>query len=217
MSETNLKNNMNKEIKEKPFNDDKNDEDIYTLLSNIKSKNNKDENLYEHLQKLYETKMIMSDDQKFIDLLEDISLRIKTQGKYLVEEDFTSSLFNYLEEFTKNAKGKKNLIEPLTKKDGDEVISVSNVGFVPDYYSIFQTLEWIGLSLGDKESYLLTNSLRNLSSNKNIPSLTFWGKIYGRVKDYFIAEATGVEPGGNINKIIHFRQLYANNGYGKKK
>ena len=173
------------------------DEDIYKLLTSIKSKDNKDLNLYEHLQKLYETKIKLNDDMKFIDLIEDISIRIKKQGEYIVEEDFSQSLFNYLEEFNKNAKSKKNLIEPLVKKDGDEITPVTSVGYVPDYHSIFQSLEWIGISIGEKEAYLLTNSLRNLSSNKNILSLVFWGKIYGRTKDYYIAEATGLEPNGN--------------------
>ena len=81
------------------------------------------------------------------------------------------------------------------------------VGNVPEYYSIFQTLEWVGISIGAKESYLLTNSLRNYLAKKGLSSIKFWGKIYGTQKDYFIAEALAVE--GKLNLICRiWRRKY---------
>lgn len=175
-----------------------NNNDVYHLLSQIHSED-KQNHLYGHLQKLYETKMEMNDDKKFIDLLEDISIRIKKDGKYFNKEHTKTSLFHYLEEFNKNAKKKKELIEPLTTKDpdGGEPTKIASVSFVPEYENIFQILEWVGISLGDKEPYLLTNSLRNLAFKKSLLNgVTFWGKIFGSEKDYYIAEASGVEPTG---------------------
>lgn len=172
--------------------------ELHNILSKIKSKES-DKNLYDHLLKLYETQIEMNDEKRFLDLFEDISFKLKkTDGKYLEEESEKSlkSLFCYLEEFCKSAKSRKALIEPLTKKEGEEVTPVTQVGFVPEYYNLFQIFEWLGISIGDKESYLLTNSLRNLANQKNLPSVTFWGKIYGNEKDYFIAEAVGGEAGG---------------------
>lgn len=181
--------------------------DLYNLLSKIKSKESEN-NLYEHLLKLYETQIEMNDDKRFLDLFEDISQKLKkTDGKYLKEEAEKSlkSLYCYLEEFCKSAKSRKTLIEPLMKKEGEEVTAVTQVGFVPEYYNLFQIFEWLGISIGEKESYLLTNSLRNLANQKNLPSVTFWGKIYGTDKDYFIAEAVGTEAGGNFLFIFNFK------------
>jgi hypothetical protein len=50
------------------------------ILSNIKSKDG-EKNLFQHLNKMYEIKKLINDDIKFNDLFEDISLRIKEQGK----------------------------------------------------------------------------------------------------------------------------------------
>lgn len=174
--------------------------EVQELLNAIKSSSKKD-NLYTHLQMLYDTKIQMNDDKKFIDLIEDISLRIKTNGKYFNEAEIVDSLHRYLEEFNKNSKKKKNLIDPLVKLEEDGTITpITSVSYIPEYHNIFQTLEWVGISIGEKESYLLTNSLRNLAFNKNLPNgATFWGKIYGTDKDYYIAEASGVESQGNIN------------------
>jgi radial spoke head protein 4A len=46
---------------------------------------------------------------------------------------------------------------------------------------------------------MLTNSLRNLSYNKNLTSAVFWGKIYGTKNDYYIAEVTGGEYPEAVN------------------
>lgn len=176
--------------------DSKSGKGVYDLLHVIRTKDGKS-NMYEHLQKLYETKVDMNDDKKFLDLIEDISIRIKTQGSYFSEEKSRESLLNYLEEFEKNAKGKKALLGPMIKVDpnGGDPETITQVTFVPEYHNIFQTLEWVGISIGEKESYLLTNSLRNLASNKNLPNgVSFWGKIYGTERDYYLAEAAGVEP-----------------------
>lgn len=175
--------------------------ELFNLLSEIKTKENKEKNMYNHLLKLYEVQMEMNDNNKFLDLFEDISLKLKNiKGKYFEEEKEKAldSLFTYLEEFTKSAISRKALIEPLTRKEGDEITPVTQVGYVPEYYNLFQIFEWLGISIGEKESYLLTNSLRNLASVKNLQSVTFWGKIYGTEKDYFIAETSGAEAGGKF-------------------
>ena len=175
--------------------------EVHNLLYLIKSQNSHN-NLYEHLQKLFETKVHMNDDKKFIDLLEDISIRIKEKGTYFIEEKVRESLLHYLEEFNKNSKQKKALLNPLVKldPDGGDPQVITEVKYVPEYHNIFQYLEWVGISLGEKESFLLTNSLRNLSFNKNLPNgVTFWGKIFGTEKDYYIVEASGVEPNNDNN------------------
>lgn len=170
-------------------------EEVIELLKSITSED-KQKNLFDHLQEMFNTKLTMQDDEKFLDLFEDISYRIRNQGFYIPENDKQQKIKTYLEHFTNAVKsGKKKLLDPLVKVDGEEVTPITSVGFVPDYYSIFQQLEWCGLSVSDKEAYLLTNSLRTLSSDKNLQELKFWGKIFGRDKDYYIVETTTDPPG----------------------
>jgi hypothetical protein len=168
-------------------------ENIVQLLSSIKSKDNPENNLYEHFQKLYHTRMELNDDPKFIDLLEDISIRIKKTGHYIDKMDIHDSLHVYLNDYCKNVKAKRLVVNELPRKEDDDS---PKVGYVPDYHSLFQNFEWVGLSMGEKESFMLTNSLRNLTYNKGLSSAVFWGKIYGKDKDYYIAEVTGGEYPG---------------------
>ena len=167
-----------------------------SLLNSITLKDNKNITLLEHLQKLYETRTEMGDDQKFLDFFEEISLRLKMDGKYFKRDSINTSIFNYLTEFNKNVKLKKELIDPLTKKEDEgEPQPVGEIKNVPEYHNLFQFIEWTGNSLGEKESYLLTNSLRNLCFKQNLGWVRFWGKIYGTKKDYFIAECPAQERG----------------------
>ena len=171
--------------------------EIFNLLKDIKNPD-KTQNLYDHLQKLFDTKLLMKDEDKFLDLFEDISMRIKKDGNYFKESSYEETIKKYLESFTKNYSGKKKLLEPLVKVDGDDITPITQVGYVPEYYSLFSSFEWCGLSVSDKEAYLLTNSLRTLVNEKGLPEIRFWGKIYGRDKDYYIAEAKGAEGGGKF-------------------
>lgn len=169
------------------------DSKVHELLSKVKSSNDPNYTLYHHLQKLYQVKLELNNDEKFLDLFEDISLRIRKEGQYMLEESIDKNIFFYLEEYCKNINKKKSLISPLMKTDTEQPEPFGPVGSVPEYYNIFQTLEWVGISIGSKESYLLTNSLRNFIAKKGLKGLRFWGKIYGSKKDYFIAELPEAE------------------------
>lgn len=172
--------------------------EVVNMLRDIKNEDNT-YNLYDHLQKLFDVKMLLQDDEKFLDLFEDISYRIKNNGYYIEDNHKENNIKTYLEYFVKSNLNKKKLLEPLVKKDGDEITPVTNVGYVPDYHNIFQSLSWCGIGLGEKESYLLTLSIRNLISEKNLQSGTFWGKIFGKDKDYYIVETPPTEQiNGNI-------------------
>lgn len=180
-------------------------DDVYQLLNKITSLDGTN-NLYEHLQKLFEAKENINDDRKFSDLFEDISIRIKATGKYFNEDKVRESLLNYLNGFNTNVKGKKLLLEPPVRRAVDQDPEpITQVNYVPDYHALFQNFEWAGITLGEKESLLLRNSLRNLASNIPNGNVVFWGKIYGKNKDYYIAEATGVDPSPGIINLITLR------------
>lgn len=167
----------------------------------------KSKSLISHLNSLYETKLKMKNDDRFLDLIEDISIRLRTEGKYLEEETNFDSIQKYLNSLLLNIQGKKTLLEPLAKYENEpdpdseeipEKVVIPNVGFVPDYHSIFQDLEWAGISISDKEAYLLRSSLKSLVNERSLSTVSFWGKIYGIKNDYFIAESPGVEGAGII-------------------
>ena len=165
---------------------------LESLLKEIKSRSG-ETNLYEHLGKMYEVKKEMNDDIKYSDLFEDISIRIKKEGKY----DTNSTNIPKIPPSQKI----KDLLSPLSKSEGEgqEKTLVTNVNFVPDYLELFQKFSFCGISLGNKESLLLTNSLRNLSSTLSGGSISFFGKIYGTKKDYYVAEGVDIDPPADAN------------------
>ena len=124
---------------------------LVNLLENIKSKNGST-NLFEHLNKMYQVKKEMNDDIKYSDLFEDISIRIKKEGNYGKETHITQQ--------SPPDPKIKELLSPLTRAEGEgaEKVPVTNVNFVPDYVDLFNKFSFCGISLGTKESLLLTNS-----------------------------------------------------------
>jgi hypothetical protein len=130
---------------------------LVQLLEGIKSRSGST-NLFEHLNKMYQVKKEMNDDIKYSDLFEDISIRIKKEGVYGKD---TPALPQ-----TPPDQKIKDLLSPLTRAEGEgaEKVPVTSVNFVPDYVDLFNKFSYCGISLGTKESLLLTNSLRNLSS-----------------------------------------------------
>ena len=167
---------------------------INTILREIKSKDGST-NLMEHLKKMYTIKKLMNDDEKYNDLFEDISLHLKEKEKYIQDEENVKDLNFVIDQ------NEKNLLNPLMKAEGgenNELQPVTNINFVPDYVDIFNKLSYGGLSFSVKESILITNSLRNLAST--LPgNVTFFGKIFGSEKDYYIAEATEIDPPADFN------------------
>ena len=167
---------------------------INTILREIKSKDGTT-NLMEHLKKMFTIKKLMNDDEKYNDLFEDISLHLKEKEKYIQDEENVKDLNFVIDQ------NEKNLLNPLMKAEGgenNELQPVTNINFVPDYVDIFNKLSYGGLSFSVKESILITNSLRNLAST--LPgNVTFFGKIFGSEKDYYIAEATEIDPPADFN------------------
>ena len=177
--------------------------DISDLLSGIKSTKNQDENLLDLLSKMYDTKLSLNDNGQYIDQFEDISARIKNNGFYFKENSDKEKLMKYLQDFTANIKSKKELLDTPKNKQEEgeegEPTPITQVNFVEDYYSLFKKISWCGISLNEKESYLLVNSIRNLSAKLQMGMLSFFGKIYGTEKDYYIVQAAEIDPKEDAN------------------
>ena len=189
--------------------------DISETLSNIKSPDGT-QNILDLLSKLLDTKIELDNDQLFTDQFEDISIKIKKNGYYINDQLKRETLLKYLEDFTKNIKSKKDLLEPPMNKPEDpgaegadaEVTPITQVNFVEDYYSLFSKISWSGISISAKESFLLTNSIRNLSAKLQAGQFTFFGKIFGTEKDYYIVQASDIEApeGGAENENDHMEK-----------
>ena len=179
--------------------------EISEMLTDIKSSDG-EKNLLELLSKLLDTKIELDNDQLYTDQFEDISLKIKKNGFYIKDSLKKESLLKYLEDFSKNIKPKKDLLKPpMNKAEGEgggeaegeeggvpenEGTPITQVNFVEDYYSLFSKISWSGIGLDEKTSFLLTNSIRNLSAKLQSGFLKFFGKIYGTEKDYYIVQAS---------------------------
>ena len=166
------------------------------------------QNLYTHVKNLLKTKYQMNDNEKFDDLFEDISLRLKTLGYYLKDDndlssDYIQKILNdrelvqkILSQFTKE----KNLLKPPAKtEEGQEPQPITNINFIPDYYELFQKFGFIGINFSKKELMLLNKSLIKLATEITTGNITFFGKIFGTQKDYYIVEATEIDPPENFN------------------
>jgi hypothetical protein len=57
-----------------------------------------------------------------------------------------------------------------------------------DFHKDRVLLDWVGVSFGEDESTRIQLSLRDLMRTSGASSMRFWGKIYGREQDYYVAE-----------------------------
>ena len=179
--------------------------EISEMLSEIKSEDG-ESNVLELLSKLLDTKIELDNDQLYTDQFEDISIKIKKNGFYIKDSLKRESLLKYLDDFSKNIKSKKDLLKPpMNKAEGEgggegegegggaepenEGTPITQVNFVEDYYSLFNKISWAGIGFDEKTSFLLTNSIRNLSAKLQAGFLRFFGIIYGIEKDYYIVQA----------------------------
>ena len=89
-------------------------------LKEIRPENTEEEdadmhrNLYTHIKNLLKTKIALNDNDKFDDLLEDISLRIKTLGYYLKDDNDLSS--DYIQKILANSELIKNIQNQFNKQ-----------------------------------------------------------------------------------------------------
>ena len=166
------------------------------------------QNLYTHIKELLKTKYAMNDNEKFNDLFEDISVRLKQLGYYLKDDDDLSS--DYIQKILKEPQlvqtilnqfnKEKLLMKPPSKaEEGGEAQPITSINFIPDYYELFQKFGSIGINFSKKELLLLNKSLTKLATILTTGNIVFFGKIFGSEKDYYIVEASEIEPPENFN------------------
>lgn len=194
-------------------------EEITTILKNMKPKieteeeaksskkapnkykfspNELNSDIYNLFKNLYKTSLELNDNKLLYDRFEDIILTLKQKGYYIPKEKFITD--ENLKLITSRNETVKKLIAPPVKQEPDsEPQPITTINFIPDYISLFNKLCWSGINLTDKENLLLNSSLRNLSIQQPNGNVSFFGKIFGKEKDYYIAEVSEVEPPENFN------------------
>jgi hypothetical protein len=53
--------------------------------------------------------------------------------------------------------------------------------------------EWAGISFGNKETYLLDNSIKKMAETIDAKNLRFWGKIFTRKQDYYVVQGISLK------------------------
>lgn len=96
------------------------------------------------------------------------------------------ALVKNLEEYT--GQMQKAFAGPQPDEDGGDVPEAAPVGYVADLLANSKVWQWAGIGFGEQETYRLQKSLKTLAGKVGASSLTFFGKITGTEKDYYIAE-----------------------------
>lgn len=175
-------------------------DNLKTILKDAKGEGT---DLYSHLIEVFNI-MILHYPDDALDKLEEVSYLLKnkenkTMHDWLLVEEFWN--------FKQACENKKDFIEKAKEhfklpvpEDGGEVPEIPVVSNVPDLLSQSRVFEWAGISFGDKETFRLQKSLAQLATKfAAATNLKFWGKIYGKERDYYIAEGAmegGEEEGG---------------------
>lgn len=178
-------------------------------------------NLEEHLQKLFNF-LILHYPGQALDKFEEASHLIKhgkdiSQFMKVRDDRDYSALVKDLESYT--AQMQKAFAGPQPEEEGGDVPEVASVGYVADLLAHSKIWQWAGIGFGEQETYRLQKSLKTLAGKVGASSLTFFGKITGTERDYYIAEGqveaeeegegqeqdADFEPKGTgVNKFTYF-------------
>lgn len=90
----------------------------------------------------------------------------------------------------------KHVQKPPVPEEGEEEapeVELNPVGYVPNLMEDNAIWQWAGIGFGEHETYKLLMSIKKLANTTQATNLSFWGKIFGTQKDYYIVE--GVAEG----------------------
>lgn len=179
-------------------------------------------NIYEHFANII-GKIVQDHPKNAYEIFEQYSHYIK-QNKY----NYTSNE-NYVDAYKLREKydeveqelekaAKYFNLNPQTA-GGDEEAEQGEppqIGYIPDMMEELQLLERAGLGFGEKETFKIYSSIKKLCQVKGASNMTFWGKIFGLKKDYYVVQAVveggedgeqlpNVEPKGTgVNEKFYF-------------
>lgn len=169
-------------------------------------KNEKGINLYDHLLNVI-GKIILDKSPDPYTNFERISANMKNEDVFLGYSDQITNLIREdgiemkekVEQIRKFLKIDKNLKEKdneddAPKKEEEELPSNVSSNVVAQE----KMARKCGVSLGEEDSYLILNALKNFSETRNAMKVSFWGKIMGLKNDYFIIESPAQDKAEKI-------------------
>jgi hypothetical protein len=72
--------------------------------------------------------------------------------------------------------------------DADDTPEPATAGKLANLLADAEVMQWAGVSFGDTETYRLQASLTKLSVSSGSDKLRLWGRVYGTLSDYYVAE-----------------------------
>lgn len=159
----------------------------------LASNENSGHSVYSHLTEVF-THILQTKPERLYETFESISAFVKQNAfeyKDLKSDTEIAKLQPRKIELSEWVEKCRSLLSrhiKVTEQGFKVVVHPAPLGMFSDLLKDFQLLQWIGISFGDDETYRIQLSLRNLMRSSGAQSIRFWGKIYGREKDYYVAE-----------------------------
>jgi radial spoke head protein 4/6 len=195
----------------------------------LKSSDGKE--LYSHLIECFNNLILYYPDEA-LDKIEEISYLLKSSDKTLIRKFLnldnpkdTSTLTSAMQPYLSKIQA---LFPPKPEEGGDpdEAPEPSTAGKLSDLFKDSQVLQWAGVGFGEEETFRLQSGLTKLSVRSGSEKIRFWGKIYGTMSDYYVAEGfvaggdeeEGEKPkgfedrGSGVNEFVYW---VANNSLGE--
>ena len=136
-------------------------------------------NVYDHLCSIIHS-VLEERTQNPVDVFEDLSL----EKKHNVERE--SRVIDEQEVLV--AKLQSSLFEKTNVEDADPEPEDEVEMPLPDLMDISYYFEQAGVGLGREETFKIFLALKNLVDTHTLQNVRFWGKIFGTVKNYIVAE-----------------------------
>eukprot|EP00049_Salpingoeca_infusionum_P017728 m.354140 g.354140 ORF g.354140 m.354140 type:complete len:489 (-) comp16930_c0_seq1:291-1757(-) len=144
--------------------------------------------MYDHMADLIE-KVLQEKPPNAADMLESLSYQLKatrfsTESQLKEQPELSDSIL------LANTQAQLLRHETEVPEEDDEQI-------VPNMPQLMQYFESADVGVGADESFRIFMALKQLAETQPLKSVTFWGKIFGLEKNYYIAEAQyreGEEP-----------------------
>ena len=182
--------------------------DLEDKLRNIR--NDKGVTLYDHIVNILGKILLDKQDDPYNNF-EKLSYNLKTEDVFLGYSDAIKNLMREngsdLKEKIQEIRNFLKLDKVVVENEGDEDIPVKEeeeppTNVLSNLLSQNKIMKKCGVSLGEDESYLILNALKQFSASKNAAKCLFWGKIMGHKADYYIVECTNPEKSENAEEAV---------------
>ena len=158
------------------------------------------QDLFSHLTEVF-SRILLHHPYDGYDKFEEISEFVKQTRLMVADPKFDHEVNKMTKEVSVSNKEALAFIEKAKKlikekpdvgfKCSDKPLLSKEKQFeIPNLQEEADMLEWAGINFGEDIIYLLQKSLKRLGIMSGASSLSFFGKIYGTQKDYWVVQGT---------------------------